>query len=331
MSIFSKIILNTAIGAVLIIIWLQFVNINQILQTLSKVNPASLLPIFIFMFISPVIRALMLKIFLKDIQKIPLLDLISLNGAAMMLNFFIPIRAGEFAKGVYLNNRYNLPLAKSVVWIFLDRFVDLLVIILLAAIMVALLPTSLPSGFSKSAWLIFIIALSLSYISIFKSDFALKIVNFLNTLLIEKHIKIYFNRFSHFILDSLRILNRHPKDLFLLAVTTILAYGADAAIFYFTFLAVSKPQDFLIMYLAQLLSALTYIIPAAPGYVGSAEASGLLIFSGIFGIEANLASATIVLFHVLTVIFVLLFGITSIYFLKINVGDFAKKILKREK
>ncbi len=111
-----------------------------------------------------------------------------------------------------------------------------------------------------------------------------------------------------------------------MTLVTFLAYAADAAIWYFTFLALGINQDFLKMYLGQVLSALTYLIPAAPGYVGSAEASGLLILSGIFRIEPNLASAMIVLFHITSAVFVLFFGLVSIYSLKINLGSLFKRI-----
>ena len=83
------------------------------------------------------------------------------------------------------------------------------------------------------------------------------------------------------------------------------------------------------MYFGQLLSALTYLIPAAPGYVGSAEASGSLILSGILGIDNNLASAMIVLTHVSTAIFVIIYGLVSIFNLKIDLGFILKKTFKR--
>lgn len=322
-----KIILNSLLGLVLILIWLRFVDVRKIFETISKVELFSLLPVFLFMLLSLAIRAIRLKIFLREIKKIPLLDLIFLNGVALMLNFFIPIRAGEIAKGVYLNTRFGLPLAKSVIWVFLDRFLDFLVVLVLAIGLFFIIPTSLNITFITILIIIFSIALILTYLAIFQVNFIQKIVNFLRLLLIERNIKIYFERFSNFVLDSLIILKRHPRDLILLTVITVLAYGVDGAIWYFTFISLGAPQEFLKMYLGQLLSALTYLIPAAPGYIGSAEASGLLILSGVFGIATNLASAMIVLFHILSALFVLVFGLISVFILKIDLGVILKKAL----
>ena len=138
-----KILFNSLLGLVLIFIWSRFVDIQEIFSTISKVNFLNLVPVFLFMLASPVVRAIRLKIFLSGIKKINLLDLIYLNGAAMMLNFFIPIRAGELAKGIYLNTKYDLHLGKSVIWMFIDRFVDFLVVLVMAAILFFIIPTSL--------------------------------------------------------------------------------------------------------------------------------------------------------------------------------------------
>ena len=324
-----KILFNSVLGLVLIFIWSKFVNLAQILETISQVNLPLLSVAFAFMFLSPFIRAIRLKVFLSEIKKVPLLKLVFLNGVAMLLNFVIPIRAGEVAKGVYLNTKYNLSLGKSIIWIFLDRFVDFLVVLTLTAGFLFVVPTTLSIKFIIIITVILTIALALTYLAVFQLNFSKKIVNYLRYLLIEKHIKIYFERFSHFILESFVILRRHPKDLLIMGFLTVLAYAADGAIWYFTFIALGSPQDFFKMYLGQALSALTYLIPAAPGYVGSAEASGTLILSGVFGIDVILASSMIVLFHITSAIFVIIFGLICVFNLKIDLGLILKKTFRK--
>lgn len=324
-----KILVNTGIGAILILIWLRFVNIDEILITLSTANIIKLVPVFIFILLSPAIRAIRLKVFLMPIKNIPVLDLIFLNGLGMLFNFLIPIRGGEIAKGIYLNTTFKLPLSKSLVWIFLDRFIDFMAVLILAAILLLLIPTSLPLNFIMIIIFIAIIMIILIYLMVYKPVFAKKILGFLTSLLIVNSIKIYFERIYNFFLSSFVILRRSPKDIILMFVLTVLAYAADGAIWYYTFLALNSSQYYLKMYLGQILSALTYLVPAAPGYVGSAEASGLLIFSGVFGISPDLASSMTVLFHICIALFILVFGITSVYFLKIDAGMIVKKILNR--
>ena len=74
-----KILFNTILGIVLIFIWSRFVDLNQIIANLSKTNLFYLGPIGLLMFLSPVIRAIRLKVFLSEIKKIGLKDLIFLK------------------------------------------------------------------------------------------------------------------------------------------------------------------------------------------------------------------------------------------------------------
>ena len=324
-----KIVVNTLLGIILIVVWLQFVDIGEVISHLSQVKPVSILPIFLFFFLSAAARALRLKVFLAPIKKVAAKDLIFLTGVAMMLNFLIPVRAGEIGKAVYLNTQYVLDVKKSLVWIFLDRFIDFLVVLSLASVLFFIVPSNLPQNVIYIFSLIFAVALLLTFLMVYKVSFARKLFKLMSYLLIVDLIKIYFERIYEFFLESFSILRRHPKDLVLIFLITVLAYGFDAAVWYYAFVAINNPQPVLMMYLGQLISALTYLIPAAPGYVGSAEASGLLIFSGVFGLPANIASSMVVLFHISASVFVLVYGIISVYFLKINLGVIISRALKR--
>src|SRR3989344_5870171 len=254
-----KILINTLLGVILIFIWSRFVDLKQIMTVISKVNLIYLLPVFLFMFLSPIIRALRLKVFLAEIpvkdrpssgwKKISLKDLIYLNGVAMMLNFFIPIRAGEIAKGIYLNTQYKLDLKKGIVWVFLDRFVDFLAVLLIAGIITMQISTNLPDSFQLTTLSISGFVLVVIYFVVFQIGFSRKIINFLRPLLIEKHIKIYFDKFTSFILDSFAILKRKPKDLALIILLTIVAYIVDACIWFLIFISLGFPQDFMKMFL----------------------------------------------------------------------------------
>ncbi len=325
-----KIAVNTLIGVILIVVWLQFVNIQNILQTISKVSLFDLMPVFLFFFLSPAVRALRLKILLDPIKKIELRDLVFLNQAAALLNFLIPIRAGEIAKGIYLNSQYHIPLSMALVWILLDRFIDFLVILFLASILLILIPTNIPAGFVFILSGGFILGSILTYLIVYKPILAKRVFNLFEPLLTFKVVKAKIKKLFEFFLGSFVILKRSPKDMSLLFIVSALSYLCDAAIWFFIFNALGAPQDLIKMYLGQLLSALTYIVPAAPGYIGSAEVSGLLIFSGVLGIDRNLASSMIVLSHMLTATAIIIYGIISIYALKMDIAGILKKVFKKE-
>ena len=56
-----------------------------------------------------------------------------LNLLCQFLSFMIPVRAGEITKSAYLTSQFDLPLGKSLIWVFVDRFFDFWVILFLIA------------------------------------------------------------------------------------------------------------------------------------------------------------------------------------------------------
>lgn len=331
LKIITRITINTLIGIILVFVWLKFVNLEEILKTLSKVNPISLIPIFFFFILANAIRSLKLKIFLQSVKNLSFREIFFINGVAIMLNFLIPIRAGEAAKGVYLSQNYNLPMAKSLVWIFLDRFIDFVVVFIAAAVMLTIIPTNLGLNIIYLSSFLAVILLTMLYLIVYRQSLAKKIFDFGEALLILPSLKKICHKITGFFLETFQVLKRSPKDLFYIFALSVLAYFSDAAIWVYSFAAIGISEDLLKMFLAQLLSALTYLIPAAPGYVGSAEASGLLIFSGVFGIDANIASSMIVLFHMCAAVFVIAFGFISLQAINFDLSIVWSKLRNNSK
>lgn len=320
-----KIGFNTLIGVSAIILWLQFVDLESISGVLNQANYYWLLPATFFLWLSQAIKAYKLKYFLAPIKNISLSDMIALNGVALLLNFFIPIRAGELGKGLYLNKTYSIPVSKSVVWIFIDRFLDFLVIFILTPVLLLFVPTTLGTSFLIISTMLALTFTIITYLTVFKKNLSTKLLYIFTQFLVFGFLKRSFQKVYLHFLEMFQILNRPIKDLSILGLLSVLSYVADAAVFYFSFLSINSDQSFLNMLLAQLLSALTFLIPAAPGYVGSLEASGLVIFTGVLGIEQNLGSGMMILFHALTAVFAAFWGLVCLYALKLNLGTLIRK------
>src|SRR3989344_7008488 len=220
-----KIVFNTFLGFVFILIWLQFVDIKEIFKTISDVNVIMLIPGVFFLLLAQIIRSIRLKIFLSPVKKIALKDLIFLNGCATMLNFLIPIRAGELAKGLYLSSNYDIPVAKALVWIFIDRFIDFVVIFGLAGVFLLLIPTKLPASITFLTITIFIIIIFFSYLIVYQTKSFKKIVNFLKFFLIVNSIKIYFERVSNFFIEAFSIFKRKPVEILALFIISAIGFA----------------------------------------------------------------------------------------------------------
>lgn len=313
-----KIALNSLLGVVLIFVWTRFVNISEILQIISRVEIKYLLGFFLVFVISAILRGLRLKILLSKFH-IPLKDVTMLTFLSQFLSFIIPIRAGEISKSVYLSTQFELPLGKSLVWIFIDRFFDFWILLLVITTLFLIVPTGLSLSLVQAVLGIFIVFSLVVIFLVNRPQIAKRLVKIMSALFIVSSIKKHFVSFLETIIDGFEILKLSTAKLILVAGVTLLAAINDGLVWFLVFKSLAVDFSFPQGILANSLSAFTFLIPAAPGYVGSAEAAGLVILSGVFGMPPNTASAGTVVFHLLTMVGVLVFGVISLYFLKFDI------------
>lgn len=313
-----RVVVNSLLGLVLIFIWSRFVNFNELINTLKTTNIQLALVFFLFFCLSSFIRSLRLK-FLLIKQKVSLKDLIYVTFLGQFLSFMVPIRAGEIAKSVFLFSQYKLPLSHSIVWILLDRFLDFWTNLALVGILIMFTKSNVPGNFGALLFLIFASFSLISLFMIYKSDLTKSIVIFFTK-------KTKIGNITNSIIDGFEVLRRKPLDLLILLALSLSALISDALMWLYVLLALGVQLGHLEVLLGSLLSALTFLIPAAPGYIGSAEASTLAVFSGVLRLPANLASAAAVLYHILAAFALPVTGILSLYLLKFDLNLVWKQI-----
>lgn len=327
-KILAKITINSAVGFALIFIWLRFVNLEDILRVLTNVKLEFLSLIFLFILISGILRAFRLKLLLAGEVKLPLKNLIFVTFLGQLLSFLIPLRMGELSKSVYLTTQYAIPLGKSVVWVFLDRFLDFWTDLLLIALLLLVIGMVLPNNLEQIIMVILIVFSIMPFIAIKSSKLAKRLLNLFSKLLIFDTIKDKFLTTTVSVVDGFAILRTRLGSLSLFLFISAIASVSDSLIWLITLRALGTEIGFFNNLLGSLLNVLTFLVPSAPGYIGSAEAAGLAIFGGILGVESSVASAATILNHGVTTIALLIFGLISIYFLKFDLGLVWKKIRK---
>lgn len=312
-----KILINSLLGVVLIIVWLKLVNLNLIIQRLSVANWPVLSFTVIAFVTATILRAKRLQLLLKNYH-LSLKSLTNLNFISQFLSFLIPIRAGEIAKSIYLHTHADIPLHRVIIWILLDRFLDFWTVLLLLVLLfpVALLP--LPA---QIYWLIIAVFFGFTFSAVIILMSASQ-----SKKLLEKIIFIfYFNpikklilRLADQIIDGFSLIRQNITDLPYLVFYTLIALVAEAFAWWVVFDSLYIPLPPLQTLIASLMSMLTFIIPSAPGYIGSAEGYGLAVFGGVLGLDPNSASTGVVLYHLTAIILLPAFGIFGLYSLKFN-------------
>ncbi len=320
-----RILINTAIGIVLVYFWLKAIDINAVINGLSKINYFYTLPFILFLVLGSVLRAFRLKILLKSF-KIPFLNLVYLTWLSQLLSFTIPIRIGEVSKGIYLSTQYELPTAKAIIWIFIDRFLDFWFLLISAFILLNIVQTNLP-GYIKYSLISTILAFSLAALFlIILPNLSKKISKIFIFLLFFPKFKLLATKFINFMIDTFSLLRRNPLDLGLISFATILALIFDGLTWYSLFTLLFLGVEPLKIFLGSLLASLTYILPAAPGYVGSAQASTLIVYSYGLGFDKTLTSVIAILSNGLTLLYLIIFGLIGLYLLNFDLNLVWKKL-----
>lgn len=323
--------INTLIGAVLIYFWFKLVNVSEILEALKSFNPLLLIPVAFFFIFSGVLKAVRFKVLLSKEVKVPALKLINLTFLSQLLSFTVPVRAGEIAKGVYLSTEYGLHFGKAVVWVFLDRFLDFWAVLSLSLLFLLVVPTNLPEDLTNSLFVIVVFASVMVVLVVLKPGFFRYLAELLSQAFIVKKVKDKFLEFSLFIIECFSLLRGDMKRNGSLLVLTVAAAFSEAICWYIILSAFISDLSVVKVWLGSMLNALTFLIPAAPGYVGSAEAAGLAVFTYGLGLDATFVSAGTVIFHALSLVAILGTGIWGLYSLKFNLSLVWQKLRNSNK
>lgn len=320
-----RIVVNTAIGVALIYAWTRFVNIEEVWQKLITANPFIVFGVVFCLAFSAFLRAARFKVLLPD-KNVSLTQITLFTYLGQLLSFVIPVRIGEFAKGIYISTQTNKPIAQSILWVFVDRLVDFWVVISLIGILLFIVPTQVPANVNYIVGgLAIIFSLGIA-ITIYYPLFIKKVASICLTLVFIKRLRTLLTKFVSFVIDSFSILNVKPSRQLVLILLTTLSWVVESIPWFLIILGlggtISLPVGIV---LGTMLMALSFILPSAPGYLGSLQAAGLLVFSLWLGYDAVLISAATIFMHLSIIIYVLFAGIGSLYFLKIDLGELFKK------
>ncbi|EKD56569.1 MAG: hypothetical protein ACD_58C00146G0006 [uncultured bacterium] len=314
----KKVLISLIIGIILILIWLKFVDIEQMWQYLKNVNLFWVLISSIFYLLAYFIRSLRWKVILNPVVKTSVKEIFTLFMSGMLINYIVPIRVGELAKGYFLKKNRDIPMAQSLPTIFFDKMMDLMPVLLLF-ILIPFIGGDINQIMLKILNIVLVIFIIFVVIIIFclvKKEYASAILKFF-FIWLPKKIKTQVNSFIEKFVDGMKVIKNH-KIIFLAVVLTIVAILFDTLYMVTMFKAFNYNIALLIALFGYTLINLSYILPTPPAQIGSNEAIFIVIFTFAFGIDKNLVSATLGFAHLITATLIFLVGIISLNTLSLS-------------
>jgi uncharacterized protein (TIRG00374 family) len=300
---FQFLFFQTLFGVLLLAAWLYLVDLGEVAIALSQARWLIVLLAAGVGTSSSLLRSLRWRTILRPIQLIPLLDLWLISLASSLINFIIPLRTGEVARSLFLRHRHRIPILTSLPTIAIDRSFDLLAVLLIGAIggLTGINIGGKLSFVLLGAGLIFLGFVFFIAAAIFFGD---RVRAFFSRIIPKRVDETLRNRLLGFmgsLIEGFGAVRRKPRDLVPILGISLLTALLDGVLFYLLFRSLSITVSLPLVLTGFALFTLTFLVPGAPGYVGSMEAFGSLVFGGL-GIGQAGAASVVLLYHAYNVV-----------------------------
>jgi len=244
------------------------------------------------------IRGIRWKLFLNPIGRVSTFKVIQLFMVGIFLNFLLPIRGGEVAKSLMLKRVANIPISRSLPTVAMDKALDLMPALFIMAI-VPLLGVQM----DIKLWIVLgtvggllICLIFFVILAAWKRTAAIGLLHKM-TLLLPKAIGNKIEGFAAGFVDALLMGASRPRIFVPAILLTCVAVIFDGLFAMLAFWTIGFPISFGTAIFGYTVYNMFYILPTPPGLVGSSEAIGVLVFSGLLHLPADKVTAMFVFSH----------------------------------
>ncbi len=304
---------NTAFGLVALYLVFRSVPIAQVVQHTDPRHLSPLVAIVVLTVLSQVVRAGRFALLLRSWTKVGILEALWVNASTQLVNYAIPVRAGEGLRLWWLVKRQGQAAAIGLGLIVVDHTFDLGGVAAVLGAGAVLRWTSIDTQLPSLPALVAVLGAAL-----------LTLVAIAGGLVVGPRL-VCSRPLSRFVRCSWRdSLQRQGaafrsglratsgRRLVGVVVTTALAVFLDGLAFAMLFRALGLAVPLASAIVAQVTLLYTYLLPAAPGYVGSLEAAGTFLLSSL-GLSHPAATGAILLWHGLLTLIILVLGALAMY------------------
>jgi uncharacterized protein (TIRG00374 family) len=307
--------IQTIFGLALFSVWLFLVDLKELGSYLGKVNLGLVAISVGFGLAALFCRIARWKLILNPLVEIPYPRILIYGFVQALLNYFIPIRAGEFGVSFLIKRKYSIPYTKVLSATLLNRIFDLLGILLFVSTLSLLLIIIGTSTEITQLFILSLIASAIILVLIFLVAFRTKslivlLAKISGFLPAQKFITRLSEPVKNFLL-GFRLLGKSSKTT--LVFLTLASILFDGMYLYFIFAAFGFWFFYPLVVFAMAVFTLSFLIPSAPLYLGTTELAGSAIFVLVLGMGLNEASAVTIFWHLLNTVLVVTIGFISLW------------------
>jgi glycosyltransferase 2 family protein len=276
---------------------LQQVSIAQVGDALGHARLLPVLALVACVMGSLVTRAARWQVYFRPQRQVPFKPLLGTLAISYMASTFLPLRAGELVRAVFLGQRERIPVPAIVGTILVEKLFDFLAIGVILAVLLVVQASSLPpaaqvAGVSITSVILigfgFVVALAIW------REPTLNLVGF-----VERHIplghKLRLRDAARNFAEGTDSLREGRLWLLLLgwtAITWVFSIGSTLA----GMVSLNVPPDIPMALFVVVLTSTGQAVPSSPGYVGVYHAAATLALT-TFGVDTATALGVALITH----------------------------------
>jgi uncharacterized protein (TIRG00374 family) len=316
-----RLAVSSLIGLAALAAVARSVPVDQVLQHAWPSQPGSLPAIGGLMLFSQLARALRWRLLLRGWGQVRLLDALWLNAATQLLNYAVPVRAGEGLRLWWLSSRMKMPVATRLGLIVVDHAFDLAGVTAVLGLGAILKASAADPHLPALPLLLVVLGLAAATLTAISGGLWLGPRLGLwrpARRLMRRSWVVHLASHRRAFRGGLAPL-RGPRMAAMVAVSAI-AVVADGLAFAMLFWGLGLQVPFLSAVVTKVTLLYTSVLPAAPGYVGSMEAAGTLLLVSV-GLSRPAAVGAMVVWHALATVVIVLLGVVALHRVRGTAGS----------
>jgi len=312
----KKTIISFLISVLFVVAILLFVDLKEILGKVFSFGLIAFVIANILFSILFIARGIKWKLIVGEYKKVSLRDSTLILIIGFFFNNFFPARLGEIVRAFVLSKKIALSKSLSLSTVIVDRLTDLMVLLLL--FFFSLFYTdAVPSEISRIALILLLFTT------------ALLILFFLNKRIFFILSAIFFwlpgkgKKLGKQLLATTQQLKKRQgiKVWFLSFIVWLL----HLPLYYYILSVLGVQLGAIELLVVMCITSLSSLIPSAPGYIGTFEASAILALQ-IFGVGINTATSFAIIAHLVGYVSTTILGFLALQELSIKFSEIKKEV-----
>lgn len=298
-----------------IFLWFRLVNVREAVILTLRANIFYIVLAAMLGFVQSFLSSLRLKTLLSIIGKVSILYIWPLSFIGALISLIFPFSIGGFAMTYFISRKLKTSYPKTFSILFVDYILPVLLTLALALLALLYFSQKKVIAIRTDSLLNMNLLIIFGLIILILFSFFKLRISFFKKLFTG--LKRGFNLFS----NAPLILGKAASLTLLVAILGFIQ-------FYLYFIAFGMYPNAIAFLLANSLFGVLGLIPGAPTKLGQYETLGVLTLPYLLSLDKNSVFAALLTAHMISISSVLIVGLFSTYYMKIDVSLIRKMRLR---